>query len=201
MNLVNRIESSGPYISFHRATCRGWAMDRTMRWILPPTAPASRVLQAPFAGRRSRLLDVFHRLPRTILPGETRRVAAPRRSRASDTTSGEEFGAARLVGGFSGVHRRADRRGHRRSDNAGASVRLGMMYLGGSFRRGPLFHYSTAFFAGPALAAGALPNVSWTAMMMSDSRCRTRTLRGWRCIPVDTSSSIRVHVRPVSATD
>jgi hypothetical protein len=42
------------------------------------------------------------------------------------------------------------------SYNAGVSIRLGRAYVGGAFRRGPLFHFGTRFFAGPALDSRSL---------------------------------------------
>ena len=42
------------------------------------------------------------------------------------------------------------------SYNLGTSVRFGVFTLGGAFRRGPLFRYDTRFFAGPALDGRSL---------------------------------------------
>ena len=42
------------------------------------------------------------------------------------------------------------------SYNVGASVAMGLVNVGGAFRRGPLFHYNTQFFLGPGLSSASL---------------------------------------------
>jgi len=42
------------------------------------------------------------------------------------------------------------------SYNVGASVTMGVVNVGGAFRKGPVFRYDTRFFVGPALATGSL---------------------------------------------
>ena len=203
MNLVNRIESSGPFVSLPSGD-------------VSRMAPLTGRIEVDIATYGASVARSFRRLSlgggigystfsinsraQSFLtrPGG---IVAPD-DRVHRTDVGEEFGAADFTEGSVAFIDEQTGEDTAWSYNAGASVRLGKMYLGGSFRRGPLFHYTTAFFAGPALDSRSLAERqldshddvrfkvpdSYAAGGGTDSRRHSQT-------------QFRVHVRPVSATD
>jgi hypothetical protein len=160
LNLVNRTESSGPYMTL--ATGEVQRLGPFTGRIEADIATYGATVARPF-GRISLGggigLSTFSINSRAQSYLTTPEQNLPPAERPLYTQQGGQYGPP----DFSAQNRAFidEQAGEDTawSYNVGASIQMGIMNIGGAFRRGPLFHYDTQFFAGPAKAQGNIVEV------------------------------------------
>ena len=158
LNLVNRTESSGPFVTLpsgdvsRLAPFTGRIETDIATYGVTVARPIRRVSVGGGIG-----LSTFsiNSRAQSLLVAPHGRLLQPS-ERASFTQVGEQFGPADYS--EQAVEYIDEQIGEDTawSYNVGASITMGMANVGGAFRKGPAFRYDTRFFAGPALATGSL---------------------------------------------
>ena len=157
LNLVNRTESAGPFFSLPNGDVSriGPFTGRIEADIATYGATVARPFGRVSVGGGVGL-STFSIASRAqsflVTPG----VPLPPSQASSYTGAGQQFGAGDLS--KQNVSYIDEQMGDDTawSYNVGASFSMGRVNLGGAFRRGPLFHYDTQFFLGPAQSSAPL---------------------------------------------